>query len=453
MAKQDISVLSGMRDFSPEEVFRREYIFHTIKTVFKKYGFVPIETPAIERLSVLSGKYGEEGDKLLFNVFNSGSADEWKDGTFTPDKALRYDLTVPFARYVVNHRNDLTMPFKRYQIQSVWRGDRPQKGRYREFTQCDADIIGSDSLLNEAELILIYHEALSMLGIRNFKIHFNNRKILNGLAEWLGMPEKFTDLCIALDKWDKIGKAGVQKELLNRNFPNALSNQLLDILDQPLGIEQKLELLQKMFVTSTEGQKGISETESILKYLKRYGFIPDNLILDLTLARGLDYYTGAIFEVTVQNAGVGSIGGGGRYDNLTDTFGLKNVTGVGISFGADRIYDVMNEQGLFQNLSVNPTKVLLINFDEDCLESVLKMASELRTHGVACEVYPQTTKKLDKQFSYADKKGIPFVFIIGSEEMEQGTVKIKYLASGEQSTHLRATVIPYIIQQIQDLNL
>lgn len=435
MSKQDQNVLSGMRDFKPIEVARRNYIFETLKNIFINYGFVSIETPSIERLSVLTGKYGEEGDKLLFNVFNSGSSDDFKEGIISPNKALRYDLTVPFARFVVNHKNEITFPFKRFQIQNVWRGDRPQKGRYREFTQCDCDVIGSDSLIHEAELALIYHEAFHKLGIHDFCIHINNRKILNGIVEVLGCSEYFKTICIAIDKFDKIGSEGVRKDLIQRNLSEQKTDEVLQFLNFKGTNDELLNFLSDKLKKSEQGMKGLEEMLSIFKFLKLYFSIsqlPAEFRIDLTLARGLDYYTGTIFEVTVNNVAIGSVGGGGRYDNLTDFFGLKGMTGVGISFGADRIYDVMTELNLFSNIKEPSSKILFINFEENALPIILDTAYKLRKNNIPTEVFPQTTRKLDKQFTYADKKKIPYVVIIGENELANGRIKIKNMINGLQ---------------------
>ena len=449
------SIPKGTRDFSPAEMVRRNYIFETISSVFKKYGYQEIQTPTMETLETLTGKYGDEGDKLIFKVLNSGDflskipADklgEYTSQQLAPsisEKAMRYDLTVPFARYVVMHQNDISFPFKRFQIQPVWRADRPQKGRYREFYQCDADVVGSDSLLNEAEFVLIYHEALSNLGLQDFTIKINNRKILSGIAEIIGKPELIIDMTVAIDKLDKIGFDGVSKELIARGFTTADIETLKPVIMLEGSNESKIQNLKSVLNNSDIGMRGIEEIETIISYLT--SLRPQtsdlrlqtsdlrhlNLELDITLARGLNYYTGAIFEVKTNEVAMGSIGGGGRYDDLTGMFGLKDLTGVGISFGADRIYDVLEELHLFPETSSESTRVMISNFDEGAEKYALPLLGKLRDAGISSEIYPSSAK-LKKQLNYADDKKIPFVMLVGSEEMESGRLSLKNMKSGEQ---------------------
>ncbi len=439
------SLPKGTRDFSPVEMDRRNFIFDTIRSVFRKYGFRQIETPAMENLSTLTGKYGDEGDQLIFKILNSGNflesvSDEkyqLKDSNSISsqiaEKALRYDLTVPFARYVVAHQNDITFPFKRFQIQAVWRADRPQKGRYREFYQCDADVVGSDSLLNEAEFVLIYQEALKNLGLKDFTIKINNRKILSGIAEILNRPELIIDMTIAIDKMDKIGMDGVKKELLEKGFLENEISTLIPVLELNGSNEEKLNQLKNVFSNSVIGLKGIDELEtvfSLVNKLKNKNEIID-LQLDLSLARGLNYYTGAIFEVKSNEVNMGSIGGGGRYDDLTSMFGLKNISGVGISFGADRIYDVMEELNLFSNSLKGGTQVLIINFGSKEEEVAIEILKKLRAENISSELYP-TAAKLQKQMKYADDNKIPFVIFSGAEEQEKNSATLKNMESGKQ---------------------
>jgi histidyl-tRNA synthetase len=441
------SLAKGTRDFSPQEMVKRNHIFDTIKTVFKKYGYAEIQTPAMENLSTLTGKYGDEGDKLIFKILNSGDYLSKADaGHLTQlnsnalissisEKALRYDLTVPFARYVVMHQNDISLPFKRFQVQPVWRADRPQKGRYREFYQCDVDVVGSDSLLNEAEFVLIYQEALSNLGMTDFTIKINNRKILSGIAEIIGKPELIVDMTVAIDKLDKIGFEGVTKELIERGFTEADIRKLEPVILLEGSNEDKVISLKSVLSGSETGLQGIREIETVFSYVKNLlinssAKLPD-LELDITLARGLNYYTGCIFEVKTNEAKMGSIGGGGRYDDLTGMFGLKGITGVGISFGADRIYDVLLELNLFPETATAGTKVLISNFDEAAESYALPLLHKLREAGIAAELYPSAAK-LKKQMSYADDKHIPYVLLIGSDEMLSGLLTLKNMHTGEQ---------------------
>lgn len=440
------SLVKGTRDFSPQEMIKRNFIYDTIKTVFRKYGYAEIQTPSMENLSTLTGKYGDEGDKLIFKILNSGDYLAKVDADLLnnrnsnaatsslSEKALRYDLTVPFARYVVMHQNDIALPFKRFQVQPVWRADRPQKGRYREFYQCDVDVVGSDSLLNEAEFTLIYQEALQNLGLTDFTIKINNRKILSGIAEIIGKPELIIDMTVAIDKLDKIGFEGVTKELLERGFTAADIEVLKPVILLEGTNDQKLSRLKEVLANSVIGLKGIEEIERVFNYIEALcGTLPTamKLELDITLARGLNYYTGCIFEVKTNEAAMGSIGGGGRYDDLTGMFGLKGLTGVGISFGADRIYDVLEELDLFPDSAVAGTKVLFSNFDQEAEKYALPLLQQLREAGIAAELYPAAAK-LKKQMGYADAKNIPFVILIGSDEMQSGLLTLKDMQSGTQ---------------------
>ncbi|MGI4805222.1 MAG: histidine--tRNA ligase [Janthinobacterium lividum] len=494
------SVPKGTRDFSPAEMAKRNYIFDTIKIVFRKYGYQEIQTPSMENLETLTGKYGDEGDKLIFKILNSGEhaektnfynnyiklrraldaalshkdlsslsndpidqigkelyenlksdPDEYlknalgEDWRKTPvsnilsrnfineisEKALRYDLTVPFARYVVSHQSEITFPFKRFQVQPVWRADRPQKGRYREFYQCDADVVGSDSLLNEAEFILIYDEALSNFGLKDFAIKINNRKILSGIAEIIGKPELIVDMTVAIDKLDKIGMTGVSKELLERGFTEEDLLKLTPVILLGGSNNEKIDALKTVLQTSETGLKGIEEIEAVFAYLKNCTIKTAKLELDITLARGLNYYTGAIFEVKTNEVAMGSIGGGGRYDDLTGMFGLKGLTGAGISFGADRIYDVLEELKLFPEDATQGTQVLICCFDHEFENYGFQLVNQLRQQEIRAELYPPGAK-IKKQLDYADKKSIPFTIMIGSEEMETGLLSLKNMITGEQ---------------------
>lgn len=435
------SIPKGTRDFSPEEMAKRNYIFNTIREVFKLYGFRQIETPAMENLSTLLGKYGEEGDKLLFKILNSGdylkdiSDEELSERNVNrlasklSEKGLRYDLTVPFARYVVMHRNEITFPFRRYQIQPVWRADRPQKGRYREFFQCDADIIGSDSLINEVELIQIIDEVFNRFGIR-VCIKLNNRKILSGIAEIIGESDKITDITVAIDKLDKIGLQKVNEELASKGIPQKAIEQLQPIILLQGSNEEKLNTLKTVLKDSDTGIKGVEELGFILNRLKIIG-IRSELDLDLTLARGLNYYTGAIIEVKALDVQMGSITGGGRYDNLTGIFGLPGVSGVGFSFGADRIFDVLNQLDLYPKDSIQNTQVLFVNFGEKEETYILPLITKMRQANISTEIYPEQSK-MKKQMSYADSNKIPYVAIIGENEMNEGKITLKNMVTGEQ---------------------
>jgi histidyl-tRNA synthetase len=446
------SIPRGTRDFGPAEMQKRQYIFNILKTNFQLFGYAPIETPTMENITTLTGKYGEEGDQLIFKVLNSRiheSKDDKKDllkkefntslersynSELLTEKALRYDLTVPFARYVVMNHHALTYPFKRYQIQPVWRADKPQKGRYREFYQCDADVIGSDSLVNELELIAMMDKSFAELNIPVI-VKFNNRKILSGIAEILNASDKIIDITIAIDKLDKIGKDGVIKELQSKEISAEAITKLEPLIDLSGKNEAKVAVLKTFLVSSEIGKKGIEEIEFLLNHLSTINVKHINVELDITLARGLNYYTGTIFEAKA-NAGTftPSILGGGRYDDLTGIFGLKGLSGVGISFGVDRIYDVMEELNLFpEAINKNSTtKILLVNFGEAELMYCVGLAAKLRAAGINAEVYPDVVKKVSKQFEYADKKQIPYVGVVGSNEMANQTVMLKTMATGEQ---------------------
>ena len=431
----------GTRDFSPVEMAKRNYIFNTIRDVYHLYGFQQIETPAMEMLSTLMGKYGEEGDKLLFKIQNSGdyfsgltdeellSRNAAKLASKFCEKGLRYDLTVPFARYVVMHRDEITFPFKRYQIQPVWRADRPQKGRYREFYQCDADVVGSDSLLNEVELMQIVDTVFTRFGIR-VCIKINNRKILTGIAEIIGEADK-VDITVAIDKLDKIGLDNVNAELKEKGISDEAIAKLQPIILLNGTNEEKLATLKEVLAGSEIGQKGVEESEFILKTLSVFG-LKNELELDLTLARGLNYYTGAIFEVKALDVQIGSITGGGRYDNLTGVFGMAGVSGVGISFGADRIFDVLNQLDLYPKEAVNSTQLLFINFGEKEAAYSLNVLAKVRTEGIRAEIFPDSSK-MKKQMSYANAKNIPFVALVGENEMNENKVTLKNMETGEQS--------------------
>ncbi len=439
---QNPSIPKGTRDFFPSQMIRRNYIFDTVKSVFQLYGFQPIETPAMENLSTLMGKYGEEGDKLLFKVLNSGdfmsnvpdellsSKDSTKTTSKISEKGLRYDLTVPFARFVVQNRNELVFPFKRYQIQPVWRADRPQKGRYREFYQCDVDVIGSDSLLNEVELIQIVNEVYKRLGV-SVTLKINNRKILSGIAETIGEADRIVDITVAIDKLDKIGLDKVNQELEQKGVSKNAIEKLQPILVLSGSTEEKLSQIATVISGSEIGMKGVEEMNTIFSYLKKFD-LGIAVELDLTLARGLNYYTGAIFEVKANDVQIGSITGGGRYDDLTGIFGLPGVSGVGISFGADRIYDVMEQLSLFPTEALAGAKVLFINFGKDEEAYVLPAVSRMRSVGISCEIYPEAAK-MKKQMEYANRKQIPYVILAGETEISEGKLTLKNMLTGEQS--------------------
>lgn len=443
MAVQKPSIPKGTRDFSPTEMSRRNYIFDTIKSVFKLYGYQPIETPSMENLSTLLGKYGEEGDKLLFKILNSGDFLKGIDSQELTgevntnalsvkmcEKGLRYDLTVPFARFVVQYQNEITFPFKRFQMQPVWRADRPQKGRYREFYQCDVDVIGSNSLLNEVELIQIINDVFQKLSVGAI-IKLNNRKILSGMAEMIGHADKLIDITVAIDKIDKIGIDAVNKELEEKGIPREGIEKLQPVITLSGTNEQKLSTLKGVLAQSEIGMKGIEEVEAILSYISGLGAMHVDIELDLSLARGLNYYTGAIFEVKAKDVAIGSICGGGRYDDLTGIFGLKNVSGVGVSFGADRIYDVMLQLNLFPESLLTSSQVMFANFGEAEAAFCLPLIKTLREHGISAELYPDNAK-MKKQFDYANKKNIRLVAVVGESEMQGNKVSVKNMVTGEQ---------------------
>ena len=439
---QKPSIPKGTRDFSPVEMAKRNYIFNTIREVFHLFGYQQIETPSMENLSTLMGKYGDEGDKLLFKIQNSGdyfsgltdeellSRNAAKLASKFCEKGLRYDLTVPFARYVVMHRDEISFPFKRYQIQPVWRADRPQKGRYREFYQCDADVVGSNSLLNEVELVQMIDRVYGKFGIR-VSIKINNRKILTGIAEIIGEADKIVDITVAIDKLDKIGLDNVNAELASKGIPQEAIEKLQPIIMLSGTNEEKLETLKTVLASSETGLNGVEESEFILKTVASLG-VKSEVELDLTLARGLNYYTGAIFEVKALDVQIGSISGGGRYDNLTGVFGMSGMSGVGISFGADRIYDVLNQLDLYPKEAVNATQLLFVNFGDKEAAYCLPILSQARDAGIRAEIYPDSAK-MKKQMSYANDKNIPFVAIVGENEMNEGKLTLKNMTTGEQS--------------------
>lgn len=451
------SIPKGTRDFSPEEMAKRNYIFDTIKEVFLLYGFQQIETPAMENLSTLMGKYGEEGDKLLFKILNSGdflknTTDEQlterncvKLTRLLCEKGLRYDLTVPFARYVVQHRNEIQFPFKRYQIQPVWRADRPQKGRYREFYQCDADVVGSDSLINEIELISLIDEIFTRFGI-NITIKINNRKVLSGIAEIIGAPDKITDITVAIDKIDKIGIDNVNAELREKGISGEAINILQPLLQLTGTNEEKLRSLDKILSSSETGMKGIEELRYVISNACGLG-LNAVLELDVSLARGLNYYTGSILEVKANDVRIGSITGGGRYDNLTGVFGMEGVSGVGISFGADRIFDVLNTLGLYPSETCSSIKVVFTNFGEEEARKSLKYIQCIRKAGISAELYPESSK-LKKQMGYADAKKIPYVAIVGETELAENMIMLKNMVTGEQQKMTIDEVIEKLKQPV-----
>ena len=460
---QKPSIPKGTRDFGPAEMAGRNYIFDTIRSVFKTYGYAPIETPSMENLSTLLGKYGEEGDKLLFRILNSGDAfskinyDEYKvegvEGGYNSkalslkvcEKGLRYDLTVPFARFVVQHQNEITFPFKRFQIQPVWRADRPQKGRYREFYQCDVDVIGSTSQLNELELVQIVDRVFTLFDV-NVCVKINNRKVLTGMAEICGFPEKVVDITVAIDKIDKIGIDAVEAEMAEKGLSAEAIEVIRPILTLSGSTSEKIAVMRSLMngqsasgIVSETGLKGLDELEELFGYIDAAG-VKCEVEIDLSLARGLNYYTGAIFEVKAKDYAIGSICGGGRYDNLTGIFGLPNMSGVGISFGADRIYDVLKGLDKFPSEVTSTTKVLFANMGTDELRYLIPVVKTLREAGVACEIYPEQTK-LKKQFDYADKKLIPFLSIVGGNEVEAGVINLKNLSTGEQKAFEKDNIV------------
>jgi len=431
------SIPKGTRDFGPLQVNRRNYIFNTLRRVFVKYGYQPIETPVMENLSTLTGKYGDEGDQLLFKVLNSGDFlkkvkdEDYQAGNYKKittqlaEKGLRYDLTIPFARYVVMNRNDIVFPFKRYQIQPVWRGDRPQKGRYREFYQCDVDVVGSESLINEVELTQIYDEGFAQLGI-NALIKINNRKILTGIAEAAGIPDKMIDMTVAIDKIDKIGMDGVKDEMRRKE----IGEEAISTIEKILKISD-LDQLKPFFSESETGQKGIEELQTVFNYLKNID-LTNEIIFDITLARGLSYYTGTIYEVAAKDVQIGSIGGGGRYDDLTGMFGLKNISGVGVSFGAARIYDVMEELNIFPDSTAQGTQLLFVTFDDASFDYAFNALQVVRKAGINAEIYPQAVK-MNKQMKYANARKIPYVAVVGNNEIQTGKIALKNMQTGEQA--------------------
>ena len=438
------SIPKGTRDFSPTEVAKRNYIIQIIKGNFEKFGFQPIETPSFENSDTLMGKYGEEGDRLIFKILNSGdylakanpthleNKDSTKLTASISEKALRYDLTVPFARYVVQHQNDIEFPFKRYQIQPVWRADRPQKGRFREFFQCDADVVGSKSLWQEVELVQLYDTVFTALGLEGVMVKINNRKILSGIAEVIGASDKLIDFTVALDKLDKIGEDGVKKEMIEKGISEMAIQKVQPLFNFTGTISEKLNQLSVLLAESIDGMKGVEELRFICDNVAELGLSTAILDLDVTLARGLNYYTGAIFEVTPpKSVAMGSIGGGGRYDDLTGIFGLKNMSGVGISFGLDRIYLVVEELNLFPNTVTATSKALFINYGDTEAFYAMKAIKELRNAGVKVELYPDAAK-VAKQFQHADKRGIPFAIVVGEQEIAGNTFSLKNLESGEQ---------------------
>lgn len=440
---QKPAIPKGTRDFLPVQVERRNYIFDTIKKTFKKFGFSPIETPSFELSSTLLGKYGEEGDRLIFRILNSGEKmkkadiDALNDGNLPrfanslAEKSLRYDLTVPFARFVVQHQNEISFPFKRYQIQPVWRADRPQHGRYQEFYQCDADVVGSDSLLYEVDFVLMFDEVLSNLKVPDFSILINNRKILSGIAEVSGESERIIDITVAIDKLDKIGEEGVIKELEEKGISSSAIEKIKPLFSLTGTNEDKISKIESLLSESVIGQKGIEELRFVLNQVNELGLKNAKLEFDVTLARGLNYYTGAIFEVKANGVKMGSICGGGRYDDLTGLFGMSGMSGVGISFGADRIYDVLTELELFPKEVDKGLKVMFVNFGEQEQAHCMKLVKYLRDHEIACELYP-TKAKMQKQMKYANDKNVEFVALIGEEEMNQSKIQLKDMDSGEQ---------------------
>ncbi|ANQ48448.1 histidine--tRNA ligase [Flammeovirga sp. MY04] len=451
MAKQKPTVPKGTRDFGPEQMAKRTYILDTIKSVYKKYGFQNLETPTMENLSVLTGKYGDEGDQLLFKVVNSGDylkkvkQEDFEQGAkhMLPkisEKGLRYDLTVPFARYVVMNHGNLSFPFKRYQVQPVWRADRPQRGRYREFYQCDADVVGTDSLLCEAEILAMMGEALTNLKVTDHTIKLNNRKVLTGIAEAIGENGKESELCVAIDKLDKIGVEKVNLELTEqRGFTQEAVDQLAPIYEMSGTTEERIAKMKDFLASSEVGLKGLEELEEVFNYTSKLGVNTDKVEFDVTLARGLSYYTGAIFEVKVNNANMGSISGGGRYDNLTGVFGLEGMSGVGFSFGVDRIYDVLEELDLYPESAIETTKVMLTNFDNAGRDYSLPLLQQLRNAGISAELYPDNAK-MKKQMNFANRKNIQYVVLAWEDEMSQGKYSLKNMETGEQEM-LSATEI------------
>jgi histidyl-tRNA synthetase len=457
---QKPSLPRGTRDFGPEQMSKRLFLLETIRQTLRRYGFQPIETPTLENLSVLMGKYGEEGDQLLFKVLNSGdfakelTETDWQENSRKltlkiSEKGLRYDLTVPFARYVVMNRHALTMPFKRYQIQPVWRADRPQKGRYREFVQCDADVVGTDSLLCEAEIVLMLHESLRNLGIQDFTVKINNRKILTGIAEVVGAAGQEGLLAIAIDKLDKIGQEKVVEELKQRGFSDESINKLEPMFLFPDQPQAAFDQLKSWLATSEVGLKGVAELEEVWQLVAQYGLNDARMQLDVTLARGLSYYTGAIFEVKANGVQIGSISGGGRYDNLTGAFGMPGLSGVGISLGVDRIYDVMEELNLFPETGLQSTQVLVVHLDTEGRSLGLPLLSQLRAQNVSAEAYPDTAK-VKKQLDYANAKRIPYVVLIGSEELQTGLLGLKNMVTGQQEKLTASEIVARLKDEVSN---
>ncbi len=453
---QKPSIPKGTRDFTPSEVIKRNYIFDVVKKHFKTFGFQPIETPSFENSDTLLGKYGEEGDRLIFKILNSGdfigkvddvTYSSKRSSSLAPkisEKALKYDLTVPFARYVVMHQNDIDFPFKRYQIQPVWRADRPQKGRFREFYQCDADVVGSDSLLQEVEFVQLYDTVFSDLKLEGVTIKLNNRKILAGIAEVIGAKRSLIDFTVALDKLDKIGEEGVKKEMLEKGISEVAIEKAAPLFSLSGSNASQLELLEKLLADSEEGTKGVQELRFIIETIETLGLQSASLAIDVTLARGLNYYTGAIFEISApKGVKMGSIGGGGRYDDLTGIFGLKNVSGVGISFGLDRIYLVLEELGLFPENIDQSLQVLCLNFGENESLAALKLISELRKVGVKSDLYPSKAK-MQKQFKYANNRKVPFVILLGEEELKNNSFVVKNMEKGTQETYSLGSVSEFV---------
>ena len=449
------SIPKGTRDFSPDKMLKRQYILNTIRKVFEKFGYQPLETPAMENLSVLTGKYGAEGDQLLYKILNSGDflsrvkADDINNGSKNltnkiAEKGLRYDLTVPFARYVVMNQHDITFPFKRYQIQPVWRADRPQKGRYREFYQCDADVVGTNSLACESEIILMINEVMLNLGLADFTTKINNRKLLTAITDLVGEHGKEAIFCVAIDKLDKIGRVKVEEELSNNGFSTGAIKKLDPVFNMKGSNEEIIHQLEGLLYNSEIGKEGIDELKQVFGFLNDFGFDEQNVKLDLTLARGLSYYTGIILEVIANNSSIrSSITGGGRYDNLTGVFGLEGVSGVGFSFGVDRIYDVMDDLDLFPKEYEASTKVLLLNFGSVSFKESLKVLTRLRAANVKSEVYPDAVK-IKKQMNYANKKGVPFVLIIGEDELKEGKFQLKDMNTGNQQKLEIQEIIDYL---------
>jgi histidyl-tRNA synthetase len=459
MSIQKPSLPKGTRDFGPEVMAKRNYILDTIKSTFKLFGFQQLETPTMENLSVLTGKYGDEGDQLLFKVLNSGDflkkvqPQDLEKGSqhvlpLVAEKGLKYDLTVPFARYVVMNRNEITFPFKRFQIQPVWRADRPQRGRYREFYQCDADVVGTDSLVCEAEIVMMIKKVFRELGLTDYSIKVNNRKILTGISEVIGEPGKESELCVAIDKLDKIGWEKVQEELVQRGFSDESIDKLSPIIN--LDNKNKFEFLQIFLASSETGLKGLAELREVFDILGNFGEDEEFVDFDVVLARGLSYYTGAIFEVKVNNVSIGSVSGGGRYDDLTGVFGLEGISGVGFSFGVDRLYDVLEELELFPEERLDSTTLMLAHFGEEAYRFGLGILAQMRAVGIKAEIYPDAAK-MKKQFNYADKKQIPYVMILGSEEIQSGQLALKDMKSGEQKQLPLEEAITYLKEKAGNL--